>query len=86
MKPVDVSDDEEERLAKMLNKSKLSCKCPKFSVGDRLRKYQGIFEKGYTSNWGTEIFSIVKVQKTKPVTYKLKDYCDQHLDGVFHEF
>ena len=88
MKPVDVSHDDEERLVKMLNTSKLSCKRPKFELGDhvRLSKYKGIFEKGYPPNWGTEIFTIVKVQKTKPVTYKLKDYQDQHLDGAFYEF
>ena len=63
-------------------------KKPKFKVGDHVRisKYKGIFEKGYTPNWGVEIFTIDKVQKTKPVTYKLKDYQNNVLEGGFYEF
>ena len=86
MKPVDVSHDDEERLVKMLNTSNLTCKRHKFRDHVQLSKYNGIFEKGYTPNWGTEIFTIVKVQKTRPVTYKLKDYQDQHLNGAFYQF
>ena len=57
-----MSHDDEE-IGK--DKSKLTCKRPKFSFGVhvRLSKYKGIFEKGYTPNWGTEIFTVVKVQK-----------------------
>ena len=35
----------------------------KFKVGDsvHMSKYKTIFEKGYTSNWITEVFTIVKV-------------------------
>ena len=35
----------------------------KFKVGDSVRvsKYKTIFEKGYTPNWTTEVFTIVKV-------------------------
>ncbi|KYN12364.1 hypothetical protein ALC57_15479, partial [Trachymyrmex cornetzi] len=38
----------------------------KFKVGDSVRvsKYKTVFEKGYTSNWTTEVFKIVKVQRT----------------------
>ncbi|KAG5314864.1 POL2 protein, partial [Pseudoatta argentina] len=43
----------------------------KFKIGDSVRvsKYKTIFEKGYTPNWTTEVFTIVKVQRTNPVTY-----------------
>jgi len=43
----------------------------KFKVGDSVRvsKYKTIFEKGYTPNWTTEVFKIVKVQRTNPITY-----------------
>jgi len=33
-----------------------------------------IFEKGYTPNWTTEVFTIVKKQRTNLVTYLLEDY------------
>ena len=44
-----------------------------------------IFEKGYTPNWSTEIFSITKVASTNPVTYHLKDYLEQLISGGFYE-
>jgi len=37
----------------------------KFKVGNSVRKYKMVFEKGYTSNWTTEVFKIVKIQHTK---------------------
>ena len=45
-----------------------------------------IFEKGYTSNWTTEVFTIVKVQRTNPVTYLLEDYCGKSVAGAFYEY
>ena len=39
----------------------------------RISAYKGIFDKGYKKNWTLEIFTIDKVQDTKPITYLLKD-------------
>ncbi|XP_077270172.1 uncharacterized protein LOC143901621 [Temnothorax americanus] len=59
----------------------------KFKVGDSVRvsKYKKIFEKGYTPNWPTEGFKIVKVQRTNPVTYLLEDYRGKSVSGGFYE-
>ncbi|XP_036146974.1 uncharacterized protein LOC118647008 [Monomorium pharaonis] len=59
----------------------------KFKVGDSVRvsKYKIIFEKGYTPNWTTEVFKIVKVQRTNPVTYLLEDYRGTSIAGAFYE-
>lgn len=59
----------------------------KFKVGDpvRISKFKHLFEKGYTPNWTTEVFFISKVQKTRPVTYKIKDSSDQEIQGGFYE-
>ena len=45
------------------------------SVGDHvcISAYKGIFDKEYKKNWTIEIFTINKVQDTKPITYLLKD-------------
>ncbi|XP_043476413.1 uncharacterized protein LOC122507653 [Leptopilina heterotoma] len=51
----------------------------------RISKNKHISEKGYTPNWTTEIFTISQVKSTKPVTYKLKDYQDQPIEGGFYE-
>ena len=60
---------------------------PKFKIGDKVRvsKFKSVFEKGYTSNWRTEIFTVDRVMSTNPVTYKLKDYQDQSIGGSFYE-
>jgi len=59
----------------------------KFKVGDSVRvsKYKTIFEKGYTPNWTTEVFTIVKMQRTNPVTYLLEDYRGKSVAGAFYE-
>ena len=48
----------------------------KFKVSNSIRvsKYKMIFEKGYTLNWTTEMFMIVKMQGTNLITYLLEDY------------
>lgn len=88
MKPENVTIEEEEKLVKLLNSSKYDYKKPKFKVGDhvRLSKYKHIFEKGYTPNWGVEIFTIDEVQRTKPTTYKLKDARNVPVAGGVYEY
>jgi len=54
-------------------------------MGDSVRvsKYKTIFEKSFTPNCITEVFKIVKVQHTNPVTYLLEDYRGKSIAGVF---
>jgi len=52
----------------------------------RVSKYKTIFEKGYTPNWTTEVFKIVKIQHINPVTYLLKDYRGKSIVGAFYEY
>lgn len=42
-------------------------------------------KKGYTPNWGVEIFTIERRQKTNPATYILKDSQGQLIKGGFYE-
>ena len=60
---------------------------PKFSVGDRVRitKKKKVFEKGYTTRWTEEIFTIKEIRDTKPITYKLEDLNDKEIKGTFYE-
>ncbi|XP_046750605.1 uncharacterized protein LOC124413863 [Diprion similis] len=59
----------------------------KFKTGDnvRINKLKNVFEKGYTPNWTTKIFTISQVENTNPVTYKLKDYQGRAIAGGFYE-
>jgi len=58
----------------------------KFRVGDKVRisTNKGVFTKGYLPNWSTEIFTIVKINKTIPPTYQLHDYNDDPIAGCFY--
>lgn len=87
MKPKDVTEENESVILKRLNQIKTTLQTPKFKVGDKVRvsKLKHIFEKKYTPNWSTEIFTITRIVKTKPVTYHLKDYQDQPVVGGFYE-
>lgn len=41
-----------------------------------------VFDKGYTPNWTTEIFTVRKVQyNTDPITYLLNDYQNREIKG-----
>ena len=48
---------------------------PKFSIGDKVRisKKKKTFEKGYTTRWTEEIFTITKIKHTSPIIYKIAD-------------
>ena len=60
---------------------------PHFRVGDRVRiyRYKRTFEKGYKPNWTKEIFVVHEVNKTNPITYKLKDLEGEPILGSFYK-
>lgn len=70
----------------MLKKRKITEKKIKFDVGDKVRisVQKGVFTKGYLPNWSTEIFTIVKINKTLPITYNLNDYSNKPIAGCFY--
>ena len=59
----------------------------KFSVEDKARisKKKKTFEKGYTTRWTEEIFTIVEVRRTSPVTYKTANLNGEEIQGTFYE-
>ena len=60
---------------------------PKYNLGDyvRIAKKKGTFEKGYTPRWTEEVFKVVEILHTTPVTYKIKDLNDEEITGSFYE-
>ncbi|KAK7583983.1 hypothetical protein V9T40_002023 [Parthenolecanium corni] len=88
MAPVMVKTLEDERkIFHDLKIPKWSVKPPKFKVGDtvRISKFKAVFEKGYTPNWSTELFTVCKIFETLPVTYELKDEDGNVIGGKFYE-
>ena len=58
---------------------------PKFSVWDKVRISKKTFEKGYTTRWTKEIFTIVEVKCTSTVTYRIADLNREEITGTFYE-
>ena len=59
----------------------------RFKVGDtvRISKVKSVFEKGYLPNWTEEIFTVESInRKQSPITYKLKDYNGEVIEGSFY--
>ena len=69
------------------DRHKISRLTPKFSVGDEVRisKKKKVFEKGYTSRWTEEIFTIKEIRDTNPITYILEDLQGEEIKGTFYE-
>jgi len=74
MRPIDVTPVITNKLLTVYSRIKIAAPT-RFKVGDSVRVSMfKTFEKGYTPNWTTvytEVFKIIKVQKTNPVTYLL---------------
>jgi len=88
MRPVDVTPAIADKLLTTVY-SRVKIAAPaRFKVGDSVRvsKFKTIFEKGYTPNWSTEVFRIVKVQQTNPMTYLLEDSRGKPVAGGFYEY
>lgn len=91
MKPACVKKKHEKRILERLDEaSKLNHRQvlpkPKLKRGDlvRLSKQKALFAKGYTPNWGTELFKVTQVKPTRPVTYILEDLKGEPIKGGFY--
>jgi hypothetical protein len=89
MKPIEGSKKENETQVykNLYAKEDKTKSVNKFKVGDKVRisKYKSVFDKGYLPNWTTELFTVSKVLITNPVTYKIKDYKNEEVTGIFYE-
>jgi len=75
-------NDRGESKKKMNKKEKDDIK-----VGDtvRISKVKSIFAKGYLANWTEELFTVESInRKYSPITYKLKDYQGEVIEGSFY--
>jgi Integrase core domain len=67
--------------------TKITKEKPKFKIGNRVRiyKHKKLFHKGYETNWTNEIFVISAINKTSPITYKIKDLNGEDILGSFYK-
>lgn len=91
MAPVEVNNRNENLVRYNINKNRQKYRAvdkrTQFKVGDKVRisKYKKVFDKGYLPNWTNEVFTIYAVQAAIPITYKVKDYKDNVIQGSFYE-
>lgn len=87
MKPKDVTKRKEKVLLKSIYIQPKLAVQKRFSINNmvRINKYKSIFDKGYTPNWTTELFKVVKIQLTNPTTYLLEDSNGRPILGSFYE-
>lgn len=88
MRPNDVDAHNEQKLMNTVYRYTANIdSTQKFRVGDAVRvsKYKHVFEKGYTPNWTTEVFTIKRVQTfTNPTTYVLEDSNGDEVAGAVY--
>jgi len=62
-------------------------KPPKLKINDsvRITRQKSVFQKGYQQTYSYEVFTVAKVQNTRPITYGIQDYNLQSIKGSFYE-
>ena len=87
-KPADVSASNVSAIREtVFQKRPQSQEKSNIKVGDKVRisKVKSVFAKGYLPNWTEEIFTVESInRKTSPISYKLKDYQGEVIDGSFY--
>lgn len=91
MRPIDVNAKNQHDLLRTVYKQNNILKLGephKFKLNDyvRISKFKTLFEKGYTPNWTTEIFRVIKIRPTNPVTYDICDLNNKTIKGSFYEY
>ena len=58
----------------------------KFKSGDQVRfsESRRTFKKGYLPPWSQEISTVTKIIPRVPPVYRLRDYADDEIEGVFY--
>lgn len=86
LKPTDVNRVNQAKVREILYGQDKTSSKPKYQIGEHVRisKLHTIFRKGYTSGWTTEIFRVVDILNTVPVTYKIADLTGDSLEGIFY--
>jgi Integrase core domain len=87
VKPSSVNKKNEQQILKdSYTHIKMATGAQKFKINDvvRISKAKHVFEKGYVPNWTTELFKVVKVKLTNPITYLLEDLHEHPIKGCFY--
>ena len=87
MTPIEGSKKKNEKLIlSRIYKDPEVIRKPKLKVGDRVRifRYKEKFANKFTRNWTREIFHIVEVHLTDPITYSVADAENERITGKYY--
>jgi hypothetical protein len=88
MRPVDVNEDNEDDLYRLVySNSQESLNKFKLKINDmvRISKYKTVFAKGYTPYWSEEIFYVSELLGRSSNAYKIRDQMNEPVEGIFYE-
>lgn len=89
MRPIDVKKEHEKLLLRTVYQKNQTIEPirTRFKIGDvvRISRQKALFEKGFTPNWSTELFTITSILPGNPTTFLLKDYENKKIRGSFYE-
>ena len=90
MAPNEVNESNENEVRKKLFpkiKAEVKHKKVTFKVGDtvRISRKKTTFQKGYEQTFSHEVFTISTINETYPITYKIKDYKGEEIEGSFYK-
>ena len=87
LKPSEVNKKNENAVRRTLFPPEPPPRPPKLKVGDTVRVsgIKEVFQKGYEQTYSFEVFTVDEVRNTNPVTYRLKDFTGEQLQGSFYE-
>ena len=89
MSPNDVNIQNAKKIYDRIFRPKIEKRDERMSnlqVGDlvRLNKWKGVFGKGYTPNYTSEIFKIINVKHSYPKHYKIEDLNGERILGPYY--
>ena len=86
MTPSSVSKEDEFILLHQMHDTQINKRTPKYAVGDtvRISMTKVPFKKGYNAQWTEEIFKIISLEHTSPITYRLSDLQGDPIKGRFY--
>ena len=89
MKPIEVNKSNEKYIKENIYTYNKTNKNPKLKIGDLVRislKRRPISDKPYSNiKWSEELFKIHSINRSKVITYKIKDLNNEIIDGIFYE-
>ena len=84
--PFEVNEHNESQIRERIISTTAVKRQIRLKVGDtvRISGTRRAFAKGYRDKWSEEVFNIVKVYDTNPVTFGLADYSGEVIKGKFY--